>query len=326
MPSKTQLDLIANLFQTSSVTSKTLKIKDYQWTIFTNFCELYQEEPIPASGDTIVRFSTYLIIQRNCSVPVVKNYLSTIRRYHKLFLNIDIPSPTEYLPLQFTLRGGAKYLGRNVQQKYPVTAHMLAALTMTLPANSPFKTLYNLLFFGLPRVGNIIPDSKHSFSPIRHLTWGKVLMCNDGVILTLPVTKTIQCFERELRIPISSSLDRPQFCVLSGLTEMRQIPRYPTGPDQPVFNMYRDNSWVPLSRKDLVIMLANQLDFFGLDSRMITPSGFRKGGMSHMLLCTGNLELLRLQGDWRSDCYKRYIIIPAELRFPVTHNAMQFMP
>ena len=151
-------------------------------------------------------------------------------------------------------------------------------------------------------------------------------MCNDGVILTLPVTKTIQCFERELRIPISSSPDHPQFCVLSGLTEMRQLPGYPVGLDQPVFNVYNGQAWVPLSRKDLVTMLANQLEFFGLDSKMITPSGFRKGGMSHMLLCTGNLELLELQGDWRSDCYKRYIIIPAELRFPVTQNAMQFMP
>ena len=326
MPSRNQLDLIASLFQSNAVTPKTMKIKDYQWVIFTNYCTLYHEDPIPASGDTLVRFSVYLIVQRNCSVPVVKNYLSTIRRYHKLYLNIEIPSPTQYLPLDFALRGGAKYLGRRVQQKYPVTAHMLAALTMTLPTNSPFKTLYNLLFFGLPRAGNVIPDSKTTFSPLLHLTWRKVLMCNDGVILTLPVTKTIQCFERELRIPISSSPDRPQFCVLSGLTEMRQLPGYPVGLDQPVFNVYNGQAWVPLSRKDLVTMLANQLEFFGLDSKMITPSGFRKGGMSHMLLCTGNLELLRLQGDWRSDCYKRYIIIPAELRFPVTQNAMQFMP
>ena len=80
MPSKTQLDLIANLFQSNAVTPKTMKIKDYQWVIFTNFCTLYQEDPIPASGDTLVRFAVYLIVQRNCSVPVVKNYLSTIRR------------------------------------------------------------------------------------------------------------------------------------------------------------------------------------------------------------------------------------------------------
>ena len=101
-------------------------------------------------------------------------------------------------------------------------------------------------------------------------------MCIDGVILTLPVTKTIQCFERELRIPISSAPDRPQFCVLSGLTEMRQLPGYPVGLDQPVFNVYNGQAWVPLSRKDLVTMLASQLDFFGLDSKMLTRVDLEK--------------------------------------------------
>ena len=326
MPVKIHLDLIANLLQSCALTNKTLKIKDYQWKVYVRFCDLYDEEPVPATGDILVRFSTYLIVQRSCSVPVVKNYLSTIRRYHKLFWDIEVPSPSQYLPLQYTLRGGAKFLGRNVQQKYPVTAHMLAALTMTLPPNSPYRTLYNVLFFGLPRVGNVLPDTNNTFSHIRHLTWRKILVCNDGIIVTLPVTKTIQCFERELRIPISSSPNQPQFCALSGLLLLRELPGYPTGLDQPVFNVMKDNTWVPLSRKDLVRMLSSQLDYFGLDKKMITPSGFRKGGMSHMLLCTGNLELLRLQGDWKSESYKRYIIIPAELRFSVTRNAMQFMP
>ena len=326
MPSKAQLDLIASLFQSTSITTKTLKNKDYQWSVFTDFCQLYQEEPVPASGDTLVRFSTYLIVQRNCSIPVVKNYLSTIRRYHKLFLDLDIPSPTQYLPLVSTLRGGAKYLGRNVQQKHPVTAHMLAALTLTLPPESPYRTIYNLLFFGLPRVGNILPYTRNSFSQLTHLTWRKLLMCNDGIIISLWVTKTIQCFERDLRIPISDSPDKPHFCVRTGLVEKRGMPGYPTGLDQPVFNVFRGGRWYPMTRADLVKMMANQLEYLGLDPRMITPSGFRKGGMSHMLLATGNLELLRLQGDWRSDSYKRYIVIPAEMRFSVTTHAMQFMP
>ena len=59
---------------------------------------------------------------------------------------------------------------------------------------------------------------------------------------------------------------------------------------------------------------------------MITPSSFRKGGLSHMLLKVGNMELLRLQGDWVSDSYKRYIIVPAELRFSVTKEALISMP
>ena len=45
-----------------------------------------------------------------------------------------------------------------------------------------------------------------------------------------------------------------------------------------------------------------------------------------MHLHTGYFELLRLQGDWRSDADKRYIVIPTELCFPLTQNAILFMP
>ena len=72
---KAHLDLIANLFQSTAVTPKTLRLKDYQWRVYTDYCRLYQEQPVPASGDTLVRFSIFLIVRRNCTVPVVKNYL-----------------------------------------------------------------------------------------------------------------------------------------------------------------------------------------------------------------------------------------------------------
>ena len=85
-----------------------------------------------------------------------------------------------------------------------------------------------------------------------------------------------------------------QFSVLTGLNAMRQLPGYPTGLDEPVLSLFSANTWVLLSRKALLTMLASQFVFFGLDAKLITPSGFRKGGMSHMLLCTGNLELLHL--------------------------------
>ena len=104
-------------------------------------------------------------------------------------------------------------MGRSVKQKYPVTPNLLSALTQTLPLESPYRTLYNLLYFGLPRVGNLLPYSVNSFNKVRHLTWGKVSESDDGVIITLSVTKTIQNFERELRIPIAECKQRPEFCV-----------------------------------------------------------------------------------------------------------------
>ena len=81
-----------------------------------------------------------------------------------------------------------------------------------------------------------------------------------------------------------------------------------------------------MTKKRFGSFLRSHLEYLGIDSKVVTPSSFRKGGLSHMLLKVGNLELLRLQGDWMSDAYKRYIVIPAESRFSVTEKALSSMP
>ena len=238
MIAKSDLDIIGDLFVASSNTSVTIKNKDYQWNIFTDFCKTYSETPVPVKPETLVRYAVFLIVQRNCRENTVRNHLSTIRRYHKLYLNIDIPSPLQYAPLEAVLKGGAKYIGRTVKQKYPVTANILSALVLTLPHDSPYKTLYNLLFFGLPRVGNVIPYSGRKFSAIKHLTWDNIEYSDTGVIITLQVTKTIQNFERVLRIPIADSPERPEFCVKTGLKLLKRLQNYPVSKFHPVFNLY----------------------------------------------------------------------------------------
>ena len=320
------LDTVAAFFQNKACTEQTMANKDSYWRIFMDFCDRFHENPVPADGRLLVRFSVFLVIERNCSVPTVKNYLSAVRRIQKQFWNIDVPTPSEFLPLKDTLKGAAKFLGRTVKQKFPVTAHIHSVLVHTIPKNSPFKALYNLLFFGLPRLGNVVPYPNKRFSHIKHLTWEKVLFCQDGVIVSFWVTKTIQCFERELRVPISESPLRPAFCLKNSLRQLLQIPGYPRSPKSPVFNVFKQGVWRPMHRLDVTKFMSRQLNFLGLDSKKITPSGFRKGGLSHGLLCIGNIELLRVQGDWASDCYKRYIRIPAEMRFSVTQEALQAMP
>ena len=86
MISKQNLDVIGELFKSSSVTALTLRNKDYQWQIFCDFCVLYDENPIPVQAETLVRYAVFLIVQRNCSVGTVRNYLNCVRRYHKLYL------------------------------------------------------------------------------------------------------------------------------------------------------------------------------------------------------------------------------------------------
>ena len=129
-----------------------------------------------------------------------------------------------------------------------------------------------------------------------------------------------------MRIPIADSLDRREFCVKTGLNRLKSLPGYPNSELDPVFNIFEGNKWVPLCKKALTKFLKSHLDFLRLDSTLVTPSSFRKGGLSHMLLKVGNMELLRLQGDWMSEAYKRYIVIPADQRFAVTKQALQNMP
>ena len=96
------LDLIALLFQQNSITDKTMKNKDSQWRIFTSFCQTYREQAVPVQPDTLVRYAVYLMVQRRCSVPTVRNHLSTIWRIHQLFYNVTIPPfPVHSSPLNF---------------------------------------------------------------------------------------------------------------------------------------------------------------------------------------------------------------------------------
>ena len=323
---KDVLHSISLLFKDFSVTKATLRNKDYMWQSFIDFCDVYSEEPIPASGELLVKYSIYLIIQKGCSIPTIQNHLSVIKQHQKLSYDVDVPSPSQYLPLLATLKGGAKYLGRSEIQKFPVTPNLLAALTLSLPIDSPYRTAYNLFFFGLPRVGNVLPPDSKSFDRVKHLTWKHIVTNDSGVIVTLKVTKTIQNFERDLRIPIAESSDRVEFCLKRGLQALLQLPGYPSSRKSPVFNVFRKGQWQPMSKPDFSSFLASHLRALGVRGKKVTPSSFRKGGLSHMLLKTGNMELLRLQGDWMSESYKRYIVIPAEMRFNVTKLALMSMP
>ena len=170
MISKDTLCSISNAFKDFSLTKATIKNKDYMWQVYIDFCNLYDEDPISSSGELLVKYSVYLIIQRSCSIPTVKNHLSVIKRHLKMSYDLEVPSPSQYLPLLATLKGGSKYIGRNTKQKFPVMANLLSALTLSLPKDSPYKTAYNLFFFGLPRVGNILPPKTDNFDVIKHLT------------------------------------------------------------------------------------------------------------------------------------------------------------
>ena len=116
--------------------------------------------------------------------------------------------------------------------------------------------------------------SSSKFYVVKHLTWDKVAYSDTGVIITLQVTKTIQNFERLLRIPISDSSQRPEFCMKSGLEKMKLLLGYLSAEKDPVFNMYDNGKWVPMSKPRFGNFLRDHLEHLGLDSKLVTPLRF----------------------------------------------------
>jgi hypothetical protein len=53
----------------------------------------------------------------------------------------------------------------------------------------------------------------------------------------------------------------------------------------------------------------------GINSSEYSGHSFRRGGASHAFKCNIPAALIKLQGDWKSNAYLRYIDIPLDVRW-----------
>jgi hypothetical protein len=110
------------------------------------------------------------------------------------------------------------------------------------------------------------------------------------------------------------------------LQKLLDIPTYPRGKDQPVFNVPdMKGGWVPLSQDKVKVILAQKIESLNLDPSKYKFHAFRRGGMQTGSKVVRNLELLRLHGGWQSEAWKVYMDLPAESRFEVSESILAFL-
>ena len=301
-----------------SLAEGTWKNKDSHFRSWTNFCEQYGFSAFPASNEALVLYVTYLAMIKSRAVGTIRNHLSSIKTYHAQF-EVFVPSPKENLKLKMVLRGAQKFLKRRILQKLPITPQILLALLQKVPVSHPLHVLYIVLFLSFLRPSSIMPNTPSEFDPKKHLTWGDIDWLPDGVILNIKFSKTLQCLERNLRIPLSSSPQKPHLDPAKALVSLLANPGYPSRPVDPIFSTkdYAGN-WIPMARSNSYPHFKTHIQSIGLDKTKFGFASFRRGALSHGILSCGNIDLLKLQGDWRSSCYNVYISLPAEARFSVS--------
>ena len=212
------------------------------------------------------------------------------------------------------IQGAARFLARPTLQKFPVTAPILTRLMAAWPMSSPIRVLFLFLFLTSLRLSSVLPSAyPFTFKPLFHLSWANLSFTTEGVLITILKSKTIICLERSLSffVPAHSS---PSVCLVQHLTSLRSNVNYPSSPTDPVFSLAAKGSWVPMTRRNTNPTFWRCLSSLGLDPKVFGWSSFRRGSASEYLVKTGDVELLRIHGDWKSSIYQKYLAIPPERR------------
>ena len=186
-----------------------------------------------------------------------------VRTLSKLY-GLQCQTPTTDGGLGLTVRGLAKKLGKNKRRMFPITKPLLKRLihpdcdildlegSEGLAKDNPegfqqlfgptilhhvYSALFLLSFLSFLRVGNVIPQTRSKFDKLRQLVWRRVVYkLPTDVILKIISAKNIQDFSRTLEVPISA-MPGSVFCGISALQKLLNIPTYPRGKNQPVFNV-----------------------------------------------------------------------------------------
>ena len=325
-----ELRAINQDIQSAAFADRTKKNLDSMFKAFSQFVCLYKLRGMPASGDDLCLFATWLFVSdRVHSVQSVRNYLSTVRTWHKSN-GLDCPTPTSYTPLNLTLRGLERKFSNPVRKMSPITPNILLTLVQ-YPQNifgiewrifTVIRSLYIHLFFSMLRLNSFVPQSTGSFNPLVQLVWGRVGRIDQNVVIKAVHTKQIQDRSRELEIPMVAK-PGSEVCPVSAFQALLDIPGYPRGMDDPVYNVPGiSGGWVPLSRHQVVAVLDAQISKLGRDPAQYRPHAFRRGGIQLAVKLVPNFELVRIHSDHTSKAIEAYTNLPPEDRFQVTMSMM----
>ena len=93
-----------------------------QFKAYLQFCERFNLSGLPATGETLSRYATWLVITKRAKTgQVVRNFLSSVRTLHKLCGGKSCPTPRTDGRLELTVRGLDKRLAKAPRRMYPIT-------------------------------------------------------------------------------------------------------------------------------------------------------------------------------------------------------------
>lgn len=269
----------------------------------------FDRQSLPASVETVCLFVAHL--SETMEYSSVANYVSGLVTFHNLN---DFQSPeVGHFSVKQALAGLKRERVELPHKKDALLpAHLKAILNHLHIVPEEIRVAFwgacLVAFFSLLRKSNLFAGSPRSVS---HLRVDDVTYKRTSVDLRVRVIKTSRFLNTEIQLPLVELKDNP-LCPVKIIKTLLQTPGMT--PESSLFSYVQNGVLVPLNAERFVYWLRQSLRLTDLVAENFSIHSFRKGAATFSSACGVTADELKAQGNWRSDCFKQYILRDAELR------------
>ena len=168
--------------------------------------------------------------------------------------------------VRLTLKGIAQLAKHTPNRAPPITPELLAKIISVCNLEDPrevtFISSFLFTFFLFAWVSNIVPPSASQFDKSKHFCRGDIFSAKGGLLVFFKWTKTIQCNERHLLlplVPIKGSL----LCPVAMFQRMCELVPAPSHAPAFIVNFSRKWGYLSVSKNQFVSFLHSKLRLAG---------------------------------------------------------------
>ena len=312
------MDHAVAVAKASAFAPGTAKNFKSQWSSYYAFCRYYSLVPLPCTLENLCRYITFMASSLK-SYQSLKKYVNGLKVLHKCYsMSVDIFLSFD---VKLVLQCARKEMGIINHAKLPISPSILLAIRRFMDLSKPdlaaLWCAFLVAFFAFLRKSNLVPRSRSTFDPLMNLSRGSFQRTTYGLLITLEKTKTVQCKERLIQIPLTcipGSLLDP----VAAYDHMCQL--IPAPATTPAFSFPSASGLSTITHSSLTARLRALLKDAGYEPSRYAGHSFRRGGCTCAFLAQVPTELLQAHGDWHSSAYLKYLTVPINYRLQVTER------
>ena len=309
------LDLEVTTTKGEAVKESTKKNLLTYLNSYQKFCNRYMLQYFPCDNKQLCRFSQHLS-KTFQSPDSVGNYLSRLRTIAAL-MGLEVADVKDR-QMQMFITGLKRVMKHAVKQAVPVTPQLFLRMSKVVNYRDKIEVItwiaVLLGFYMFPRKSNLVPDAMDKFNASYQFTRQDVnlLGLDKAMMVEVRWTKTIQFRQKVLRVPVLPAANKA-ICPVFWVHKM--VIDNPGNPQDPLFLISTKQSKLCLSANQLVYRLRKWLKLAGENEEEYSLHSLHRGGVTFTYQANIEAQMIKLLGDWASDCYKRYIDVSIDQRY-----------